>query len=72
MTIEPSDFPNGHEKMANSAKTIISFPSSNGLGQMVKVNRYFNSFNFQRISTTKGTEIVDIVMVKFGLTMKIL
>jgi hypothetical protein len=43
--------------------------SSNGHGQMVKINRYFNNFNkFQQLINKKSW-IVEMAMIKFGLTM---
>jgi hypothetical protein len=45
MTIDPSDFPNGHGKDVKIGHDRNSILSSNGPGQMVKINRLFNNFN---------------------------
>jgi hypothetical protein len=46
MTIEPLDFPNGHGQNDHFGHDHNTSFSLIGLGQMVKINRYFNNFNY--------------------------
>jgi hypothetical protein len=52
-------------KITILAMTILTFLSSNGHGhgQMVKINRYLYNFN------NKKSGIVEMMMIKFGLTI---
>jgi hypothetical protein len=47
MTIEPSNFPSDHGQ--NDHDHNYTILSSNGHGQMVKISRYFNKFQQQKI-----------------------
>jgi hypothetical protein len=70
MTIEPSDFPNGHGQNDHSDHDHDTILVLNDPGKIVKINRYFNNFNkFQQFKQQKKYGIVDTVMMKFGLTI---
>jgi hypothetical protein len=62
LTIEPSDFRNGHGQNDHfdHAMTTIPFLSSNGHGLRVIINRDFTNFNY------KKSGILEMVMIKFG------
>jgi hypothetical protein len=63
----PSDFPNSYGKNNHIDHDHNIILSSNGHGQMVKINRYFNNFN--KFQQQKKSGIVEMVMIKFGLTI---
>jgi hypothetical protein len=73
MTIEPSDFPNGHGQNGHFGQDRNTILLSNLV--MVKWSKLTDistiSTNCNN-STTKKSGIVEIVLIKFGLTMKIL
>jgi hypothetical protein len=79
MTIETSNFPNvQNDHFDHDYNTILL---SNGHGQVVKINRYFNNFNkFPKFNNKKSGIWIDqfdyenfgifgMVMVKIGLSI---
>jgi hypothetical protein len=48
MTVEPSNFPYGHGQKDHFGHDHNTILSSNGHGQMIKINRYFNKFQQQK------------------------